>query len=197
MERSKIFAESGEFYCYSLADIDERDEADIKAFEPVDERGRGLVLYLQRCALPDEEASVMRTYLVRDVDTDELVGYFSLKAGLVSTDEVLTTDGAGFDTLPGIELANFAINGRYRRVHPATKGCEYMVYDELVSEVIAAAAKIVGVAVIYIFSLPDERVVANYGCYGFRRLSPEAESALHRRLKPRYDEGCVFMYTLL
>jgi hypothetical protein len=43
----------------------------------------------------------------------------------------------------------------------------------------------------------DERVMANYEGYGFRRLRPEAEQSLHARLKPRYDQQCVFMYAML
>ena len=42
----------------------------------------------------------MRTYLVRDRDTHELVAYFSLKAGLASVGEVQEGGQAEFDTVP-------------------------------------------------------------------------------------------------
>ena len=48
------------------------------------ETGGGLERYLKEDALLDEENSLMRTYLVRHRFTNECVGYFSLKAGLVA-----------------------------------------------------------------------------------------------------------------
>ena len=52
----------------------------------------------------------------------------------------------------------------------------------------------VGVKYIYIFSLPFETLMKRYGDYGFKRLTSRQEEELHRRLKPNYDEGCIFMY---
>ena len=43
--------------------------------------------YLKEEALADEADGLMRTYLVRHGVTGELVGYFSLKAGLVALNE--------------------------------------------------------------------------------------------------------------
>ena len=80
-------------------------------FSVRDERGEGLVRYLQHDAFPDEEARVMRTYLVRDKRTTELAGYFSLKAGLISFNEAKTEAGVEFDTLPGVELPKTRIIG--------------------------------------------------------------------------------------
>ncbi len=65
-----------------------RDIADIKSFEIAHpETGAGLERYLKYHALFDEHSGVMRTYLVRFKSTHECVGYFSLKAGLVSVNE--------------------------------------------------------------------------------------------------------------
>lgn len=69
------------YYCYPLSSLDDRDEQDILAFTPTHPRGAGLVTYLRQLALPEELSGMMRTYLVRDNDNDELAGYFSLKAG--------------------------------------------------------------------------------------------------------------------
>lgn len=64
---------------------------------------------------------MMRSYLIRDVYSSELVGYFSVKAGLISVNEVHTVEGVTFDTIPGVEIANFAVNEVYQDNHPDLK----------------------------------------------------------------------------
>lgn len=197
MRASKPSAESDLFVCYPLSDMDDLDEADVKAFVPVDERGSGVVSYLQGEALSDELAGLMRTYLVRDAVTGELAAFFSLKAGIVSFNERCEGKAPGFDTLPGVELANFAMEGGYRARHPETRGYGGVVFYDLVLPVIREAARHVGVAAVYLFSLPEESVIENYRRYGFERLGEAQEALLHARLKPRYDRSCVFMYAML
>lgn len=197
MARTDITVAGRVYHCYPLSRMDGRDERDIRAFQPVDPKGAGLVAYLQSRAIADELRSTMRTYLVRDNLTDELVGYFSLKAGLVSVNEERDGESVEFDTVPGVELANFAIDGNFRKAHPEARGCGKAIFTDLVLPVVGRAAEVVGVAVLYIFSLPENRVIANYETYGFRRLREDAERSLHTRLKPRYDQQCVFMYTML
>ncbi len=197
MGHSSSFCESTQFYCYSLDNATEADEHDIMAFSPLDPKGAGLVTYLQRLAFPDEDAGLMRTYLVRDKDTDELVGYFSLKAGLMTQEESGEDGIVELDTLPGVELANFAVNRTYRDSHPITKGCGRSIFQKLVLECVRRAAAIVGVSVVYLFSLPDQKVIENYQSYGFSRLESSDEDRIHARLKPRYDAQCVFMYMML
>jgi hypothetical protein len=46
----------------------------------------------------------MRTHLARDNFTDELVGYFTLKAGLVSVNEERDGDNVELDTVRGLSL---------------------------------------------------------------------------------------------
>ena len=46
----------------------------------------------------------MRTHLARDNFTDELVGYFTLKAGLVSVNEERDGENVEFDTVRGLSL---------------------------------------------------------------------------------------------
>ena len=149
----------------------------------------------------------MRTYLVRDNVTDECVGYFSLKAGLISMNEIeveIEDSETGehkivreFDTLPGVELANFAVNSSYINAYPYLKGVGYVIFTEFIIPMIEEAAKYIGVKMVYLFALPHDRLIGRYQRYGFRRLPEEQENDLHRRLKPRYDESCRFMYLLL
>lgn len=184
------------FYCNHLG-VSERDERDIMEFSVRDSGGQGLVKYIQRFAFPDEEAGVMRTYVVRDVRSLELAGYFSLKAGLISLNETQTQDGVVFDTLPGVELANFAVNHTYIRRHPGLKGVGTVIFDQFILPIIAGSAQNIGIKLVYIFALPFDRLIHRYTQYGFMRLQSPYEDELHKRLKPQYDEGCIFMYQML
>ena len=137
----------------------------------------------------------MRTYLVRDRRTKELVGYFSLKAGFVSAEIESDEDGdVGFDAIPAVELANFAINNAYRKTHSLSKGCGLIIFRKFVLPIVKEAAKSIGIAVIYIYSLPEDGLIENYKRYGFSRLAPADELKLHQRIKPRYDKDCIFMF---
>lgn len=184
------------FSCGHLG-VCEKDEEDIQNFSVKDERGEGLVAYLKNQAFHDESAGIMRTYLVRDNYTAELVAYFSLKAGLISLNEVETEDGILFDTLPGTELANFAVNNEYLIKNPTFKGIGFVIFNDFIKPLVEEISKTIGVKIIYIFALPFEGLIKQYGKYGFRRLEAEHEAELHRRLKPRYDSECIFMYQML
>ena len=114
------------FYCEHLFERNDIIEELKKDFSIDHESGKGLEIYLKEHSWFDEIYNENRTYIVRDNKTDELVGYFSLKAGLFSIMEKtsLTLDGktVEFETLPGIELAEFAINHKYISAHPRKKG---------------------------------------------------------------------------
>ena len=184
------------FACRHLS-VSRRDLADIKAFEIAHpETGGGLEWYIKYQALFDEHSGVMRTYLVRLKRTGECVGYFSLKAGLVSVNEESTPGGNTFDTVPGVELANFAINNVFVQKHNA-KGLGYLLFSGLIAPFVQEHAKTLGIYMIYLFDLRYECLMKKYESYGFHRLPAKAENQLHQRLKPTYDESCIFMYQLL
>ena len=170
-----------------------KDQEDVDAFEIIPETGRGLELYLKRQAMKDERLGVMRTYLVRLKRTGELVGYFSLKAGLVSLNEKIASGKVTFDTLPGVELANFAVNSAFAQKHNA-KGLGFLLFSRLIATFVKEQAKTLGIYMLYLFALPYERLMKAYENYGFYRLPPHAEDQLHQRLKPTYDKSCIFMY---
>ena len=170
-----------------------KDFADIEAFEIIPETGRGLEIYLKQQAMQDERFGVMRTYLVRFKPSGEIVGYFSLKAGLVSLNEKISSGKVSFDTLPGVELANFAVNSAFSQKHNA-KGLGYLLFSRLIAPFVKEHAKTLGIYMLYIFALPHERLMKTYEDYGFYRLPPKAENQLHQRLKPAYDASCIFMY---
>ena len=184
------------FHCDHLGKL-KNDLQDIQSFSVKDIRGAGLADYLKDIAVDDENNGIMRTYLVRDNNSSELVGYFSLKAGLISFNEGGTGAVADFDTLPGVELANFAVNGVYANKHPKLKGLGFRIFNDFIVPIVEKVSESVGVKIIYIFALPFDGLIRQYGRYGFIRLPAEREDELHRRLKPRYDSECIFMYQML
>ncbi len=184
------------FYCDHLG-ASEHDEKDILYFSVKNEdTGEGLVDYIKYYAFLEEAAGVMRTYLVRYRSTNELVGYFSLKAGLVSTNEVRTEEGILFDTVPGVELANFAVNNEFVKKYDA-HGVGIVIFKDFVKPIIMESSKNIGIKIIYIFALPYDRLIKTYQHYGFARLSEKSEAELHQRLKPVYDQSCIFMFQTL
>ena len=180
------------FCCRSLT-TSARDMLDIENFAvPHEDTGQGLVDYLQECAQNDETMGAMRTYLVRFRKTNECVGYFSLKAGLVSLGEMECESGVVFDTLPGVELANFAVNKSFvQKYH--FPGIGELIFTHFILPIIRSAAEYVGVCLVYLFSLPYPELMKRYEKYGFHRLTLDAEEKLHHRLKPVYDQTCIFM----
>ena len=203
------------FYCNHLG-VSEKDEQDVKEFTIRDEKGTGLLNYIQQYAFPDEDSGTMRTYIVRDKFSSEMVGFFSLKAGLISYNEhdvAIIDEETGaevvnsetgkiktrrvFDTLPGVELANFAVNQTYINNHPDYKGVGLVIYQKFILPIINRVANEIGIKILYIFALPYKDLIGRYNAYGFSRLDENYENEIHSRLKPEYDEACIFMYRML
>lgn len=203
------------FYCNHIG-VSDHDEVDIMNFTVRDEKSAGLLEYIQHQAFPDECAGTMRTYVVRDNISSEMVGYFSLKAGLIScnehdiaifdetTGEKLLDSETGevlmrhvFDTLPGVELANFAVNRSYVRNHPEMKGLGSIIYQRFIHPIVERVAEAIGVKTLYVFALPYDELIARYEEYGLIRLDESNERKVHSRLKPFYDESCIFMFEML
>lgn len=183
------------FYCTHLGEMAE-DDADVWNFTVKHpDMASGLLNYLQRGALANEVTGTMRTYMVRDQDTNQCVAYFSIKAGLVSLDEhKISDDETVFETLPGVEVAYFAVNDQYVK---GRRGFGATIFEDMVEPVIRKAAEHIGIYLIYVYALPIQKLIQNYqDQYGLLRLSPDAERDLHARLRPRTDKDCIFMYKL-
>ena len=188
--------ENRHFACSHLG-CSRKDLADVQAFAVSHpETGQGLELYLKQQAWQDECSNLMRTYLVRLKRTNECVGYFSLKAGLISVNEVNMAQTVTFDTIPGVELANFAVNNAFVKKYNA-HGLGYLLFSRLIVPFVQKHAKTLGICMIYVFALPLLKLIQTYESYGFHRLPLADEALLHQRLKPTYDKSCIFMCQLI
>ena len=150
----------------------------------------GLESYLKNQATKDERNNFARTYLVKDKATGELACYFSLRTGLITFQNVNDL----FDTFPAIELSNFATNSIYRRNHPEIQKLGVHIFDVFILPIVRCMAKYVGVNSLYIYALPNDKLIDHYQIMGFTRLPADEEKFVQQHVKPKYDEGCIFMY---
>ena len=180
-----------EFSLDHLLDSEENLELIEKFSAP--NNATGLENYLKYSAIDDEKRNYGRTYLVKDKSTGESVCYFSLRTGLI-TMQTLDSSEEMFNTIPAIELSNFAVNENYRRTHPLSPKFGFHIFNVFIFPLVRELAKYVGVNALYIYALPNERLIGHYKTMGFSRLSPEDEKFVQKHVKPEYDEGCVFMY---
>ena len=166
----------------------------IKHFLVTEKNGLGLEYYLKETAAIDEQNQMNTTYLVKDKVTKEIAGYFSLRTGLFT----LTDDSPEyFDSIPAIELSNFAVNALYRKNHPETKSIGRIMFSEFIIPVVQHIKSFVAVRALYIYALPEQKLIQHYQTLGFSRLEPEEEAFVHSHVKPKYDDGCIFMYQIL
>ncbi len=180
------------FYCEPLMASEENLYL-MQKFHVAAETGLGLELYLKKYAVSDEISHEARTYLVKDNVTNEMVGYFSLKTGMVASRKKWNFFQTEIDSLPAVELANFAVNSAYKAAHKEQTGIGSIIFLDFVLPIIKMAADRVGICIVYIFALPYSKLIKYYETLNFRRLGKVEEAFIHRNYKPRYDEGCIFM----
>lgn len=180
------------FFCQHLFEEAE-NLAEIQKFSVQPKTGEGLELYLKELAAKDENGSLARTYLVKDKNTREIAAYFTLKNGLFT---IKITD-TQFHTIPGVELANFAVNAEYRKKHPEIEKIGRTTFYSFVLPLVDCVRSISGAKALYIYALDEERLMNYYASMGFYVLPPEDEKFVHTHVKPKYDAECIFMYQIL
>lgn len=178
---------------YSLEHLlDSKENMELIADFSVSNNAMGLENYLKDCAEIDECEKNARTYLVKDDVSGEIVGYFSLRNGLI-TIRVQDCENECFDTLPAIELSNFAVNQKYKNKHPVSSKFGLLIFGEFILPLVKEIGKFSGVNTLYIYALPEERLISHYEKMGFERLPENEEKFVHLHIKPKYDEDCIFM----
>lgn len=164
----------------------------IKRFE-VAKNAEELENYLKYVSFDDEANNFCRTYLVKDKTTNELACYFSLRTGLIT----MQVQGDKFDSIPALELSNFAVNHNYRKKHPDVSKLGTYAFEYFILPIAKCMAKYIGIHALYIYALPKDKLLDHYEKMGFSRLPPEQEKFVQFHVKPKYDEGCIFMYQIL
>lgn len=180
------------FYYQHLFDSENNIDS-IQSFSVNQKSGKGLEDYLKFMAGPEEDENFARTYLVKDNDSHEIASYFTLKSGLFT----LEIDENNFYTIPSIELSNFAVNSSYRKQHPEIAEIGKITFREFILPLTRFIQTFIGAKALYIYALPEDRLIDHYSEMGFKRLTSEQEKYIYSHVKPKYDNGCIFMYQIL
>lgn len=150
----------------------------------------GLERYLKKLAMKDEAECDARTYLVRDVVTDEVAAYFSLRTCLVP----LPIGHGDMYTIPGIELSNFARNTNYRSGHREIEKIGGYVFFRFVLPLVRHVSSLVGARLLCLYALPKPCLISYYEkTLGFSKLEESEANFIYGHIKPKYDQDCVFM----
>lgn len=173
--------------------FDSPENEDLISAFAADKSAFGLENYLKYQSARDEESNNSRTYLVKDILSGELVGFFALRTGLIT----IQVKDDSFDSFPAIELANFAVNKKYKDAHPDSIKLGAYIFNSFVFPIVNCLAKYVGVNSLYVYALPEKKLLNYYEKLGFSRLPEEQEKFVQHHVKPKYDEGCIFMYQTL
>ena len=202
MSGTKGILSDGDYYCDHIKETDLEDIKDFTVRDP--DIAGNLAAFIKEWAWDDENEGLMRTYIVRDQVTDEIVRYFAIKAAMMSVNERKKVDRRTgkkriyFDTMPGIEIANFAVNETYIEHNEEVRGIGVLIFYEFIYKIVTGIAEMLGVKYLFIYALPYDTLIQRYmKYYHFRRLPVALEQKLHKRIKPEYDDDCVFMYQKL
>lgn len=155
------------------------------------QKGYGLERYLKQYALDDEKIKMARTYLIIDNETDFPVAYFTLRTGLLTISRGLFK---GFDTYTGIELANFAVNDLYKMTDNAIPKLGSYIFHQFILPLVNEISNFVGAAYLYIFALPNNKLISHYTTMGFSIGEKKTSNYIYRHVKPMYDKDCIFMF---
>ncbi|SHL32274.1 hypothetical protein [Fibrobacter sp. UWEL] len=180
---------NGMFYCEHLSS-DEHTLQQITLFKVKHPDAKNLELFLQNHAAAEETNNKNRTYLIKDRKTNEIVCYFSLRNGLFT---IPNDYSQSFSTVPAIELSNFAVNESYKQQYPKVHQLGAMTLRNFILPIVKQIQEQSGVQALYIYALPNDKLIEHYSSLGFMRFDPEEEAFIHNHVKPLYDKGCVFM----
>ena len=90
-----------------------------------------------------------------------------------------------------------AEHSRVAKKHPDAKNLGSTVFAEFILPFVKYIRTLVGIQAIYIYALPEDNLIEHYKTMGVNRLEPDEEKFVHQHVKPKYDDGCIFMYQLI
>ena len=170
----------------------------------------GLQKYFEKAAWEEDKDGYVKIYILKRRFTNELIGYFGLKTGLICIDSEYRNaqrEEAAKEksiklfptTIPGIEISHFAINDIYRKKYSRNgkplKGLGRYIYPTFIYPIIKKTSELVGIKIAYLNSV-DETGLADYyqESFGFTKTNSE-DSII--AIQPYYDDGCTFMYKII
>ena len=119
-----------------------------------------------------------------------IVAYFSLRTGLITVSRGMFQ---GFDAHTGIEISNFAVNSIYRQTSDVIPKLGSYLFYQFILPLVNDISKYVGVEYLYIYALPEDKLINHYKTLGFSTVPFATEKFIYRHVKPVYDKHCRFM----
>ena len=72
-----------------------------------------------------------------------------------------------------------------------------IIFTDFILPLVKFIQQFTGIQTLHIYAIPENRLIEHYKTFGFTRLSEEDEQFVYDRVKPAYDNGCIFMYQIL
>ena len=176
---------------YRISHLLDYDLDSLKAFRITNPKGKGLEVFLKETAEAYEEDGISRTYIISDTKEDMPVAYFTLQTGLITVSRGLFK---GFDVITGIELTNFAVNDAYREAQDVIPKLGAYLFVTFILPLVREISKYVGAKVLYIYALPENKLMGHYQTIGFQMFPSKQAKYVYRHVKPFYDQSCIFMW---
>lgn len=176
---------------YTISHLLDYDLDKLKSFRITNPKGKGLENYLKKNAEATEKDGLARTYIISDTKENMPVAYFTLQTGLITVSRGLMK---GFDVITGIELTNFAVNDEYREARDVVPKLGAYLFAMFVLPLVREISKYVGAKFLYIYALPENKLMEHYQTMGFQTIPGKQAKYVYRHVKPAYDQTCVFMW---
>lgn len=176
---------------YKISHLLDYDLESLKSFRINNPRGAGLAVYLKKYAVANELAGISRTYIISDTKLNMPVAYFTLQTGLITVSRGFFRK---FDVITGIELTNFAVNDAYREAQDIIPKLGAYIFNKFILPIVRDISKYVGAKYLYIYALPEDKLMSHYQTMGFSYLPNKEARYVYRHVKPAYDKSCVFMW---
>jgi len=158
-------------------------------------KNENLEHYIQDEAFDDEKTGASRTYIIRDIKTQEIAAYFTLRCGMLTF--INNSKPDSFDVIPAIELGNIAINDVYKDNHLGEYTKDFplglIFFVNFIHPIATFIANYIGAQSIYLFSINNDKVITNYSKWGFSRLGTVEEAYLTKHIQSFWEEDCIFM----
>lgn len=187
------FLKNDLFYCEHLLLTEQSKKEILDTFSVKRHNAKGLEEYIHKNSFVEEQENLGRTFLVRDCDTNEIACFFTLKAGLVSANESIREHDREFDSIPGIELADFAVNDFYKDKHPEVEHVGAIVFSCFIYKLALQISKCIGARFLYIFALQNESLIKYYESLNFVRPTQDEQYITGHFFTPRHNRNCEFM----
>nr|WP_317359145.1 N-acetyltransferase [uncultured Tyzzerella sp.] len=169
---------------------------DNKHFEEVSYFSCGneaLDLFLKCEAFKYNEDGQGNTYIIKLKDTDEIIGYYTLKANTIQIYNIKTRIK---ESHPAIEIARLAVNNDYKNNKFGTT-----IFFHYILPKIKEVKKLIGINTIMLFSIHEDideyEHINNKKTlkYFYEKLGFNlAEDEVQKFIEDDYNEGCKLMY---